>query len=873
MLLDRNQGLKTSSIAHCTALLLGTAAVLSTVLIWQDYRHALDGITNGAVLHARAISHGAEPALLLNDKGGLLYAIRAAAQDRNVILGVILDRDGVQVAHYSREDNVTPTVAIDPADPLGGSTMKDAVRVEQAGDQMLVVAPVWRDIEKIDLGLLDVGETETSEEGAPLGYVGLTYSLAALHAESLKATLMSALLASLVTGIGIALTAVAVRQLLTPLRNLADTATAIANGDRQKRAREQAPGEIGVLARVFNEMADRLQEAHASVERKVQQRTAELEERRRELELEIAERQRAEALIRASEARLRRQSDTLVNLSRSKTGDSNGLSAAVREILVAAAQTLDVAIVGVWLFDDAREKLVEFESYDARSASFSRGGELLSAEHPNYFAALDDNHAIAAHDANRDPLTTEFQDAYLLPRGITSLLDAPIRLGSHTIGVVCHEHVGPQRHWSLDEEQFAGSMAALVALAVEAAERKQAEHRLLRAKEAAEQANLAKSDFLANMSHELRTPLTAILGFSEMLCRHDGTDQDRVDWSRTIHGSGEHLLALINDILDLSKIEAQRLELESATCDVLQIVADVASILRVRAAEKGLELRVNVEPGVPRTIQSDAVRLKQMLMNLVGNAVKFTLQGRVTISVAMQMRRDEPRLVFRVADTGIGIAADKLNTIFEPFCQADSSVTRRFGGTGLGLAISRRIARAMGGTVSAVSEEGVGSVFTAEIDPGEVAGEADASDGCEAVSHAGERSGAKAGFDMSDTRILLVEDGPDNRKLITLLLSRAGAHVETAENGQIAVERATAETFDLILMDMQMPVMDGYTATRQLRDRGLKIPIIALTAHAMSGDDDKCYAAGCSGYLSKPVNPKGLAKAIQSALTAERVGA
>jgi len=402
----------------------------------------------------------------------------------------------------------------------------------------------------------------------------------------------------------------------------------------------------------------------------------------------------------------------------------------------------------------------------------------------------------------------------------------------------------------------------------EIARRERAQVDLEHARDAAEAANRAKSQFLANMSHEIRTPLNAILGFTDLLRRKadGGREAERREYLETIDTSGQHLLSLINDILDLSRIEANQLEISRAPCSPNDLIAETISVLRVRAAEKGLYLHLHWQSKVPATIETDAFRLRQLLVNLLGNAIKFTRLGGVTVNACLLQEQEKPQLQIEVVDTGVGIPAEKLEDIFNPFVQADSSVTREFGGTGLGLAISRRIVEAMGGRIEVRSEVDRGSVFSVTIDTGSLEGvellEPAAAD---AVAATRPRDNAEV-ISLPSTRVLLVEDGAINRKLISLILSRAGVKVMTAENGQIAVELATQHPFDVILMDMQMPVMDGYTAAAQIRQQGLDVPIIALTAHAMKGDEEKCRAAGCTGYLAKPVNPADLFRVLTGAL-------
>ncbi|MAT14922.1 MAG: hypothetical protein CMJ46_06590 [Planctomyces sp.] len=399
-------------------------------------------------------------------------------------------------------------------------------------------------------------------------------------------------------------------------------------------------------------------------------------------------------------------------------------------------------------------------------------------------------------------------------------------------------------------------------------------HRELKeAHEATLAASDAKSYFLANMSHEIRTPLTGILGFSDLLLKQGLScdEATRSEYLRTIHSSGCHLLNLINDILDLSKIEAQQMIIEKENCSPHQIMAEVVSMLRARALKKGISLELNWIGRVPSQIFTDSGRFRQILTNIVGNAVKFTESGGVSISAEYVIHGGQSELIVQVKDTGIGIAPKNLATIFEPFMQADNTVTRRFGGTGLGLSISRKMARALDGDISVESMYGGGSTFTISISAGtpDTTELLDAPPSDALEHHHSEKLQENVRF--AGQKVLLAEDGDTNRKLITLLLERAGLEVTAVENGQLAVHLAEKHTYALILMDMQMPVMDGYRAATELRKRGIKIPIIALTAHAMKGDEAKCRDAGCTGYLTKPINESRLIHTIQKTLNVPMV--
>jgi two-component system, sensor histidine kinase and response regulator len=396
---------------------------------------------------------------------------------------------------------------------------------------------------------------------------------------------------------------------------------------------------------------------------------------------------------------------------------------------------------------------------------------------------------------------------------------------------------------------------------------KQSEEALQNAKRTAEAANRSKTEFLANMSHEIRTPLSSILGFTELLRRDIGSPDDRTTYLDTITNSGHHLSALIDDILDVSKIEAGRMEFERVRCSPHQIISEVLSVLRVRAHQKSLSLECQWRGGVPETILSDPARARQLLMNLVGNAIKFTEQGGVTLNATLVQTSAEPQLVIEVCDTGIGIPPERIQSIFNPFEQADSSITRRFGGTGLGLAISRHIAEGLGRGISVESTLGVGTVFRVVFATGPLH-EVRIMDAapCEALAPTDSSRMASIGT-LPPCQILLVEDGESNQQLISLILQEAGAEVTCAANGQEGVRLATSRVFDLILMDMQMPVMDGYTATTRLRELGCELPIIALTAHAMRGDREKCLASGCSGYLTKPIDIDRLVQTVADGLS------
>lgn len=387
----------------------------------------------------------------------------------------------------------------------------------------------------------------------------------------------------------------------------------------------------------------------------------------------------------------------------------------------------------------------------------------------------------------------------------------------------------------------------------------------------AEAANIAKSQFLANMSHEIRTPLAAVMGFAELIARGTSSREETEECIEAVRRNGKLLLRLIDDILDLSKIEANRMELEQTEFDLSDVLHDIQSTLSFRAQERGIALTFDVQTTGKTLYKSDPTRVKQVLLNIIGNGIKFTSNGTVAVTVKVEAEQSDAlqhdshdMLTVRVTDQGVGLTSEQAERLFQPFGQADPSTRRHFGGSGLGLVISRQIARAMGGNIRLLdSKPGQGSTFEIQLSL-ERSAQPAMSD--VAISRAARRaSGIEDAEDLATLmgkRILAVDDSPDNLTLIAMFLRDSGAELSYADSGNKAIGEVKKQDFDIILMDVQMPGMDGHQATEEIRKMGFKKPIIALTAHAIRSEHDKCRKSGCNAVLTKPITRANLLKGL-----------
>ncbi len=557
--------------------------------------------------------------------------------------------------------------------------------------------------------------------------------------------------------------------------------------------------------------------------------------------------------------RLLEQQAALARLTKSPVFHGDDLEETIRHVTGMAARLMRIERVSLWRYTEARTAIRCIDLYERGQERHSAGTEIDAEHHPAYFEALATSEAIVVDDAHTDLRTCELSSVYLAPFGITAMMDMPIHLFGRLEGVLCHEQVGPPVAWTAEDRLFGIAVANLIALAIECRERKRAEQALHQAKEAAEAANRAKSEFLASMSHELRTPLNSVLGYAQILRRGEGLSEEQCQALEVIQRSGEHLLGLIDDILDTAKIEAGTLTLYAAPFSLGPCLDGVAAIMRARAEGQGLMFTRASWSEVPAEVVGDERRLRQVLMNLLDNALKYTREG----GVALKVGRHGDRLRFVVEDTGIGIRGAHLATIFDLFHQVREGRTWAEG-TGLGLAICKRLVALMGGTLEVESTPEVGSRFWFDLDlPVSTRPSSPLFAAAPPERHI-------VGIEGAGRRVLVVDDEPDGRALLCSLLGALGFEVHAAAGGEDAVGAATRLLPDLVLMDIRMPGVDGLEATRRIRARPelRGIVIIAVSASAFEHDRAGCLEAGADDFLAKPFRQERLFQLLATHLDA-----
>ncbi len=569
--------------------------------------------------------------------------------------------------------------------------------------------------------------------------------------------------------------------------------------------------------------------------------------------------QEEQARIQEAET-VQAQQQALLQLTTMPAFINGDVEAVARYLTEAGARLLKVRRCSFWLYEERENHLRCQDLYDAQTGEHSSGFIVKGSSCPDYLKALQTSRVIDADDAWRDSRTQDLLDSYLRPLGVVSLLDATVRFSGKFIGVICSESVETKRYWTDLEVRFSAELADQISLVLLNRSYRQSERQARKEARSAVSANQAKSNFLASMSHEIRTPMNAILGFVDLLAQ-EPLNEEQINYVKVIQNSACNLLSLLNDIIDFSKIEAGKMKVEITDCHLPSLLEDLDSLIRPQASRKNLDFQILQCQELPEKIQTDPLRLRQCLLNLLTNAVKFTDKGHVYLNVSRLEEDGQPWIQFAVEDTGIGIPPEFHSSIFDAYVQVEKHSSHAGKGAGLGLAITRNLVHMLGGRLRLTSTPGVGSVFTlslplaSSVKEGPLWNKYDAA--CSVPALPANEEERLSG------QVLVVEDNPSNQILISMLLKKMGLEVTLANNGLEGVQEARRQKYDVILMDMQMPRMNGYDATQTLRSEGCMTPIVAVTANAMKGDEEKCLQAGCDAYLSKPIDRKKLTQILR----------